>query len=183
MILCITVIYICNTAINAGTSWLAVPIWIIILPWLAISFGTFVNGKNKITAILLCGFTIFTATFFYSSLNNAPIRDFSNFDGFTKTYLPHYTVIISLLVISAALCGLTVLVAAKKIPTSVSVYLILAGVTILILSVITVSAIVDFVDLNGYGVDGTYTKIQVLSDILAFVSIAILVRRSVLPPL
>ena len=55
------------------------------------------------------------------------------------------------------------------------------GLTTLILSGLTVSAIMDFVDLNGIGVNPAYSVLQVPTLLMTLLGLAFLVRRQIKP--
>jgi preprotein translocase subunit SecF len=52
-----------------------------------------------------------------------------------------------------------------------------ANMTVIVVSVLTVSSIVDYVDLNGYGVSGKFTILLLLGLIVTFVSLALIAKR------
>jgi uncharacterized membrane protein len=52
-------------------------------------------------------------------------------------------------------------------------------VTILILSLLTVSAMIDYVDLNGLGVDAKFTILILFTLLMNLILLAILARRCI----
>ena len=132
--------------------------------------------KNKIGSVLLCGFLIFMTTHYYSALNQAPTRAMGA-AGFPREYLPHYTIILVMFVVSIALVTISFLIQNRKISGDRVFLLATLSATVIILSVLTVSSIVDYVDLNGLGVDGRFTILILLSLLMNGVSLALLARR------
>lgn len=166
----------CNLAINEGLAWSILPVNIIAFVWLAMMLGVFVMEKNKIAALLLCGFFIFITTFYYSSLNQTPTRDISAFNGFQKDYIPHYTIILVMFIASIALAVISFLIQ-KKTSDDKSFLLATISITIIILSVPTVSSIMNYVDINGLGVNPKFTILLLLTVLINFVSLAQNARR------
>lgn len=121
--------------------------------------GVLGMGKNKIASLLLCGFFIFIITFYYSSLKT-PSRDISTygvFNGFRDVYLPHYTVILVMFIVSIALTVVSFWIQNKKTSGDTVFLFVAVSITIIILSVLTVPSIVDYVDINGLGVNPKFT--------------------------
>lgn len=176
ILLCILIYIGCYAAINAGTSWCILPIRIIVFIWLTVLFVAFVMKKNKITSLLLCGLFIFITTFYYSILNQAPIRDSSTFNGFTNDYLPHYTVILIMSIISIALVVLSFWIKNKKITGDKFFLLVIVNITIIMLSALTEPAMVDYVDINGFGIDGKFSILLLLTPLVSCASLALLVK-------
>lgn len=176
ILLCILIYIGCYAAINAGTSWCILPIRIIVFIWLTVLFVAFVMKKNKITSLLLCGLFIFITTFYYSILNQAPIRDSSTFNGFTNDYLPHYTVILIMSIISIALVVLSFWIKNKKITGDKFFLLVIVNITIIMLSALTEPAMIDYVDINGFGIDGKFSILLLLTPLVSCASLALLVK-------
>ena len=138
----------CNTVIEKGLAWSLIPLNITVFIWLAAISGTFIMGKNKVGSLLLCGFCIFLITFYYSALNQTPARDISSFNGFPKDHIPHYNIILVMFCLSALLAAAVFLTRNKQGSGSTVFLLITGSITLMILSLLTVSAIMDYVDLN-----------------------------------
>jgi transcriptional regulator with XRE-family HTH domain len=170
----------CNLAIDGGLRWVVLPVSIIAFVWVAVMSGVFVMGKNKIASLLLCGFSVFITTFYYSSLNQATTRDisaFGVFNGFQRAYIPHYTIILIMFIVSIALAVVFFLIQNKKTSGDKLFLLVTISITIIILSVLTVSSIVDYVDINGLGVNPKFTILILLTVLINCVSLALLARR------
>ncbi|MBC7119995.1 MAG: hypothetical protein H5T33_00200 [Candidatus Methanosuratus sp.] len=169
-----------NLAIDGGLAWSVLPVNIIGVAWIIVMLGVFVTGKNKIASLLLCGFFIFITTFYYSSLNQATTRDISTygaFNGFTMEYIPHYTIILVMLIVSIVLAAVSFRIQKKEISGD-KVFLIAAvSITIIILSVLTLPSIMDYVDIHGLGVNPTFTILSLLTFLMNCVSLAMLAKR------
>jgi transcriptional regulator with XRE-family HTH domain len=176
-LLCLFIIIGCNTAIEKGFSTIAPPLSITFFIWLVLILGAFIVGKNKISAVLFCGLLIYITTFFYALLNATPERVLTTFNGFPKNYIPHYTLILVMFVSSVIL--LVIAVGIKKAFSDKSFLPIILGLTIIILSVVTVSAIMDYVDLNALGVDWRFTVLLLLTFLMSCISLAFWLRHQI----
>ena len=177
IIFSVAIVSLSELAINMGSSWMVIPAHIIFFVWLAVALGMFIMRKNKILTLLLCGFSIFVAIFFYSSMNEVPTRDFSNFDGFTMTYLPQYTVVLILFIISVALGVGTILAKSKSLWDKILFPLTATGITTILLLGMTIQSIVAYVDLNGYGVNPKFTILILLAILINCISLALVARK------
>lgn len=170
----------CNLAIDRGLAWSLLPVRIIGLAWIIVMLGAFAMGKNKIGSLLLCGLVIFITTFYYSSMNQAATRNinaYGVFNGFTMEYIPHYTIILVMFIVSIAVAVISFWIQNKKI-SSDKVFLLTTGsITIIILSVLTGSSIMDYVDINGLGVNPTFTILLLLTFLMNCVSLTMLAIR------
>ena len=160
----------CNSAIEGGLTWAVLPLNIMAFVWLAVMLGVFVMGKSKIASLLLCGFIIFIITFYYSSLNQAQ-------NGFQNAYIPHYNIILVMFIVSIAVAVISFLIQNKKTSGDKLFLLVTVRVTIIILSVLTVPSIMDYVDINGLGVNPTFTIFLLLTFLMNCVSLALSARR------
>jgi len=176
-LLCLFIIIGCNTAIEKGFSTIAPPLSITFIIWLVAILGAFIIGKNKMSSALFCGMSIYMTTFFYASLNATPGRVLTTFNGFPKNFIPHYTLILVMFASSVVL--LVISVGSKKAFSDKSFLLVTSGLTIIILSVVTVSAIMDYVDLNALGVDGRFTVLLLLAFLMSCISLALWLRQQV----
>ena len=176
-ILCILILIACNSAIDRGLAWSILPLNITAFIWLVVMVGVFVIGKNKLASLLLCGFIIFITTFYYSSLNQTPTRDISTFNGFSKSYLPHYTVILVMFIVSIALAAFFFWTQSKKIFGDKLFFLVVVSITIIILSLLTVPSIMDYVDINGLGANPKFTILTLLTLLINYVLLALLAKR------
>ncbi len=170
----------CNLAIDKGLAWSMLPAGVVGGAWIIATLGVFVVGKNKIASLLLCGLFIFVTTFYYSSLNQATARDISAygaFDGFQKAYIPHYTIILLLFMVSIIVAGASFSIQNKKISGDTGFVLVAASITVIILTEITLPAIMDYVDIHGLGVNPTFTVLSLLTFLMNCVSLAMLARR------
>ena len=170
----------CSLAIDGGLAWSVLPVRIIGLAWIIVMLGAFAMGKNKIGSLLLCGLVIFITTFYYSSMNQAATRNinaYGVFNGFTMEYIPHYTIILVMFIVSIAVAVISFWIQNKKI-SSDKVFLLTTGsITIIILSVLTGSSIMDYVDINGLGVNPTFTILLLLTFLMNCVSLTMLAIR------
>lgn len=170
----------CNLAIDGGVAWFVLPVSIIGLTWIIVMLGVFVMGKNKIGSLLLCGLVIFITTFYYSSMNQAATRDinaYGVFNGFTMEYIPHYTIILVMFIVSIAVAVISFWIQNKKISGDKVFLLTTGSITIIILSVLTVPSIMDYVDINGLGVNPTFTILLLLTFLMNCVSLTMLAIR------
>jgi hypothetical protein len=170
----------CIMALNRGLTWSILPLGITTFVWLAMMLGFFVLGKNKISSLLLCGFIIFLTTFYYSSLNQAQTRDIGTygvFNGFQNAYIPHYTIILLMFIVSIVLTVISLLMRNKEISGGISFLLVAGNLTIMILSVLTIPAIMDYVDIQGLGVNPKFTILLLLTFLMNCVSLALLAKR------
>ena len=169
----------CNWAIDSGlAAWSILPLRITVFIWLAVMFGVFVMGKNKIASLLLCGFLIYIITFYYSSLNQATTRDISAygvFNGFQNAYIPHYTIILVMFIVSIAVAVISFLI--QKISDDKVFLLVAVSITIMILSELTLQSMVDYVDINSLGVNPKFTIPSILTFLMNCVSLAMLAKR------
>jgi transcriptional regulator with XRE-family HTH domain len=164
---------------QVGLAWSILPLGITEFVWLTVILGVFVMGKNKITSLLLCGFFIFITTVYYSSLKT-PTRDistFGGFNGFQNDYIPHYTIILIMFIVSIALATVSFLIQNKKTSGDNVFLLVAVNITIVILSVLTESSIMDYVDINGLGVNPKFTILMLLMVLINYVSLALMARR------
>jgi hypothetical protein len=142
--------------------------------------GAFVIEKNKIASLLLCGLFIYITTFYYSSLNQAATRDISAygvFNGFQSVYIPHYTIILVMFIVSIAVVVISFLIQNKKISSDKVFLLVTISITIIILSLLTDSSIIDYVDINGLGVNPKFTILSILTFLMNCVSLAMWAKR------
>ncbi len=174
---CLFIIIGCITAIESGFAQIAPPLSITFIIWLVAILGAFILGKNKMSSALFCGMSIYMTTFFYASLNATPGRVLTTFNGFPKNYIPHYTLILVMFVSSFVL--LVIAVRSKKAFSDKSFLLVALSLTIIILSVVTVSAIMDYVDLNALGVDGRFTVLLLLAFLMNCISLAFWLRHQI----
>lgn len=182
-LLSMLIIIACNSAIDRGLAWSILPLRLTALIWLVAMFGAFVMGKNKMASVLLCGFFIYITTFYYSSLNQATTRDISTygvFNGFQNAYIPHYTIILILLSLSIVLLAISFWFQNKKNSGDKTFLFITINITIIILSVLTDASIMDYVDINGLGVNPTFTIISILTFLMNGVSLAVLAKHYLL---
>jgi transcriptional regulator with XRE-family HTH domain len=179
-LLVVLIIIGCNLAIDKGLAWSILPLRIAVFIWLAVIFGVFVIGKNKIASLLLCGFIIFIITFYYSSLNQATTRDigaYGIFHGFTMDYIPHYTIISVMFIVSIAVGVISLWIQNKKISSDKVFLLAAVSITIIILSILTESSIMDYVDINGLGVDWKFSILIEPIIVINCVSLVLLAKR------
>lgn len=168
----------CNAAIEGSLAWVVLPLGITTTILVLATLGAFVAEKKKIGALLLCGFLIYLTTNYYSALNKSPARIASAAGGnFPKVYLPHYTIVIALFVVSITLIVVTFWIRNKNHAGDIPFLLTAVSVTILILSPLTVSAIIDYVDLNGLGVDARFTILTLLTILINLILLAVLARQ------
>ncbi len=171
----------CSWAIDSGlAAWSFLPLRITVFIWLTVMLVVFSMGKNKIASLLLCGFFIYITTFYYSSLKQATTRDISAygvFNGFQKAYIPHYTIILVMLIVSIAVVVISFLIQSKKTSGDKIFLLVAVSITIIILSVLTDSSIIDYVDINGLGVNPKFTILSLLTFLMNYISLALLAKR------
>ncbi|OPX92050.1 MAG: transcriptional repressor DicA [Pelotomaculum sp. PtaB.Bin104] len=179
-LLSVLILIACISAIDSGMRWSILPLRITVFIWLAVMFGVFVMGKNKIASLLLCGFFIYIITLYYSSLNQATTRDISAygvFNGFQNAYIPHYTIILVMFIVSIAVAVISFLIQNQKISDDKVFLLVAVSITIMILSELTLQSMVDYVDINGLGVNPKFTISSILTFLMNCVSLAMLAKR------
>jgi transcriptional regulator with XRE-family HTH domain len=164
----------CNLAIDRGLKWVVLPVSITVFIWLAAILGVFVTGRNRIGSLLICGFFIYITTFYYSSLNQAPVRDIETFNGFPKDYIPHYTIILVMFLVSIVLAVISFLMQKKRIPCDKIFLIVAVSITVILLSILTMSSIMDYVDINFLSVDERFTILMLLTILINFVSLTLL---------
>jgi len=170
----------CIMALNSGLTWSILPVNITTFVWLTVMSGAFILGKNKIGSLLLCGFIIFLTTFYYSSLNQAQTRDIGTygvFNGFQNAYIPHYTIILLMFIVSIVLTVISLLIRNKETSGDILFLLVVGNITIMILSVLTLPSIMDYVDIHGLGVNPKFTILSLLTLLMNCVSLAMLAKR------
>lgn len=170
----------CNLAIDGGLAWSVLPVRIIGLAWIIVMLGVFAMGKNKIGSLLLCGLVVFITTFYYSSMNQATTRSinaYGLFNGFTMEYIPHYTIILVMFIVSIAVAVISFWIQNKKMSDDKVFLLTIASITIIILTVLTGPSIIDYVDINGLGVNPTFTILLLLTFLMNCVSLTMLAIR------
>ena len=180
LLVCGLVYITAQRTVESAANWIAFPTGLINAIWLIALAGTFAWRKNKLATVLLSGFLIYTTTSYYSNLNQESLQRTiiqTTPPSWPKLFIPHYAVIIALLVISVALIVTTFLIQKKAVSNDLVVLLVGVGLTILILSPLTVSAIMDYVDLNGLGVNPLYTVMLLATNLMTLLSLAMLVRR------
>ena len=167
----------CNSVIEKGLTWSLIPLNITVFIWLLGISGAFIMGKNKVGSLLLCGFCVFITTFYYSALNQTPVRDISSFNGFPKAFIPHYNIILLMIIVSSIL-AVFVFLTRKEKSTGDKLFSLMAGsITLMILSLLTISAIMDYVDLNFLGVDQRFTILILLTILINMVLLVLLVKK------
>ncbi|OPY62009.1 MAG: helix-turn-helix protein [Pelotomaculum sp. PtaU1.Bin065] len=179
-LLSVLILIACISAIDGGLAWHLLPLRITVFIWLAVMLGVFVMGKNKIASLLLCVFFIYIITFYYSSLNQATTRDISAygvFNGFQNAYLPHYTIILVVFIVSIAVVVISFWIQNRKISDDKVFLLVAVNITIMILSELTLQSMVDYVDSNGLGINPKFTILSILTFLMNCVSLAMLAKR------
>ena len=179
-LLVVLIIISCSSAINGGLVWSVLPVNIVGVVWIIVMLGVFVMGKNKIASLLLCGLVIFITTFYYSSLNQAATRNinaYGAFNGFTIEYIPHYTIILVMFIVSIAVAAVSFRIQNKKISGDKAFLLAAVSITIIIVSVLTGPAIMDYVDIHGLGVKPMFTILSMLTFLMNCVALALLSKR------
>jgi transcriptional regulator with XRE-family HTH domain len=169
------ILFVCNLAIEGGTGWAMLPQGIVFFIWLAVILCAYILGKKRISSTLFCSSLIYFSTFYYSSLNETPTREIFAFNGFPKDYIPHYTIIIVTFIASVVL--LIFSFRYKKNHADKAFHLASASITMMIISILTISAIMDYADINYLGVDGKFTILLLLSVIMNSISLAIITKR------
>ena len=174
------ILFLSSKAIDLGLSWVLIPVSIIAPLWLISIIGTFVMNKNKIASSLFCGALIFSATYYFASLNQATTRDiakYGEFNGFQSAYIPHYTIIISMLLVSMVIVLISSGIFKKTISGNAKFLLGATSITLIIIAILTVSSIMDYVDIHGLGVNPTYTILLLLTCLINCISVTILVKQ------
>jgi transcriptional regulator with XRE-family HTH domain len=180
LLVCGLVYITAQKAVENAAGWAVFPAGLINIIWLIALAGTFAWRKNKLATVILCGFLIYTTTSFYSNLNLDSLQRtiiHTTPPSWPKLFIPHYAVIIALLVLSLGLMVASFLIQKKAVSNDLVVLFVGLGLTILILSPLTVSAIMDYVDLNGLGVNPRYTIMLLATNLMTLLSLAMLVRR------
>jgi transcriptional regulator with XRE-family HTH domain len=174
------VLNVSQKAIESGTGLMIFPNGLTGLIWLVVMAGAFALGKNKIATVLLCGFLVAVTTHAYTILNqdslNSPIIDVAAM-GTRTPFIPHYAVIIALLVLSLALVVASFLIQKKTVSVDLIVLFAGLGLTIFILLRLTLYVTMDFVDLNGLGVNPRYSVLMLPTFLMTLFSLALLARR------
>ncbi|HBC95136.1 MAG TPA: hypothetical protein DCZ10_20150 [Pelotomaculum sp.] len=179
-LLSVLILIACISAIDGGLAWHLLPLRTTVFIWLAVMLGVFVMGKSKIASLLLCGFFIYIITFYYSSLNLATTRDISVygvFNGFQNAYLPHYTIVLVMFIVSIAVVVISFWIQNKKISDDKVFLFVAVNITIMILSELTLQSMVDYVDINGLGINPKFTILSILTFLMNCVSLAMLAKR------
>jgi len=174
-LLVILFVICCNLAIGSGLGWAIIPLKITFFIWLALILGTFIMRKNRISSTLLCSSLIYFSTYYYSALNETQSGVVSHYNGFPKAYLPHYTIILIMFIVSLVLIVISLL---KKNKSADATFLLATvSITNIILSLLTVPSIMDYVDINALGVDGRFTFLLMLNVVINSVLLALFARR------
>jgi hypothetical protein len=177
-LLSVLIFIVCDAAVESGLGWAITPLGITTTILVLATLGAYVTGKNKIGALLLCGTVLYLTTHYYSALNASPAQ-VATAGSFSKVYLPHYTIEIVLFITSIALIVTALWARNKNHAGDILFSLAAASVTILILSLLTVSAMIDYVDLNGLGVDAKFTILILFTLLMNLILLAILARRCI----
>jgi hypothetical protein len=176
------VLNVSQNAIENGTGLMIFPNGLTGLIWLVAMAVTFAFGKNKLATVLLCGFLVAVTTHSYAILNqdslNGPIIDISAI-GTRTPFIPHYAVIIALLVLSLALLVASFLIQKRTVSVDLVVLFAGLGLTIFIILRLTLYATMDFVDLNGLGVNPHYSVLMLPTFLMTLFSLALLARRQI----
>jgi transcriptional regulator with XRE-family HTH domain len=152
-----------SAILQTGLAGFALPVGLTAAVWLAALTGAFAWRKNRVGALLLAGLLIYATTYFYATLNQPPVSAEHFSPGFPRLYLPHYTVILALFTGSIALA---VAAFRTRAPSGERNFLLATlSLTAVILSILSVPAIMEYVDLHGLGVDARFT-ILLLATIL-----------------
>ena len=179
LLVCVLIYMGSQWIIETGTDWVLLPASLINIVLLVALAGAFVIGKNKIATLILCGLLVYFTTSFFSGLNQNSLNQIINTAelGSRTPFIPHYAVIIVLLTLSLAVMVITFLIQNKSVSTDLIVLLTGLGFTTLIISPLTVSAIMDYVDLNGLGVDPHYPILLLPTVAMTVISLAMLGKR------
>lgn len=182
LLLAMFVYRVSQRAIESGSDWMIFPVGLTGFIWLVVLAGVFALGKNKLATVLLCGFLIAVTTHIYTLLNQESLNNPASGSvatGFPTLFIPHYAVIITLLILSVAILVTSFLIQKKTVSTDLVFLLAGLDLTILILSALTVSAIMDYVDLYGLGVNPRYSVLQLPTFLMTLLSLAMLARRQI----
>ena len=179
LLVCMLIYIAGQKAIESAAGWAIFPEYLISSIWLAALAGAFILGKNKIAAVILCSFLVYITATFYADLNRESLNRIITevaAPGSRTPFIPHYAVIIALLILSLAVMVTVFLIRKKAVSTDLVVLLAGLGLMTLILSPLTVSAIMDYVDLNGLGVDPHYSVLQLPTGLMTVISLAMLAK-------
>lgn len=178
----VLVLVLSQKAIENGTGLMIFPSGLTGLIWLVVMAGAFAFGKNKIATVLLCGFLVALTTHIYTILNqdsiNNPIINPVPME-FRTPFIPHYAVIIILLILSCAVLVMSFLIQRKAISGDLVFLLAGLGLTSLIILQTTLYAIMDYVDLNGLGVNPRYSVLMLPTFLMTLLSLTMLARRQI----
>jgi hypothetical protein len=157
------------------------PIGQTVLIWLVVLAGVFAFRKNKLATVLLYGLLLTGTNHIYIILNQESLNNLTGDAAtmeFPTLFISQYAVIITLLILSAAILVTSFLIQKK---TVLDFVFLLAGLdqTILILSALTTSAIMDYVNLYGLGVNARYSVFQLPTFLMTLLSLAMLTRRQI----
>ena len=180
LLVCGLVYITAQRAVESAAGWAVFPAGLINAIWLIVLAGAFAWRKNKLATVLLCGFLIYTTTSIYANLNQDSLQRtivHTTPPSWPRLFIPHYAVIIALLVLSLALMVIAFLIQKRAVSNDLVILFGGLSLTILILSPLTVSAIMDYVDLNGLGVDPRYTMMLLATNLMTVLTLAMLVRR------
>ena len=157
-----------------GLKWLILPANIVIFLWLAVTAAVFAFGKNKIATVLFCGLLVYITTYTYTALNET-----SHMLSFRSRvpFIPHYGVIIALLILALAGLVTSILIRKKPVSSDITFLIGTGSLTSIILVMVTISAIMDFVDLHGLGVNPMYTILMLLTVLTDLVTLALLAKH------
>jgi len=182
LLVSVLVLVFSQKAIENGTGSMIFPSSLTGIVWLLAMASVFAFGKNKIATVLLCGFCVAVITYIYSVLNqdslDNPVMNPAP-AGFRTPFIPHYAVIIILLILSSAVLVAAFLIQKKAASGDLVFLLAGLGLTSLITLQITLSAIMDYVDLNGLGVNPRYSVLMLPTFLIALLSLTMLARRQI----
>ncbi|MBG0788399.1 MAG: helix-turn-helix transcriptional regulator [Anaerolineaceae bacterium] len=182
LLVSVLVLFLSQKAIESGVGLMIFPIGLTGLIWLVAMASAFAFGKNKIATGLLCGFLIAVTTHIYTILNqdslNNPVMNPVPTE-FRTPFIPHYAVILTLLALSCAVLVASFLIQKKAASGDLVFLLAGLGLTSLIILQITLSAIMDYVDLNGLGVNPHYSVLILPTFLMTLLSLTMLAKRQI----
>jgi len=170
----LTSFYLAN---GESLSWSILPVNIVIFVWLIAIFGTFAIEKNKIAYSLLCSLFIFITAYYYSNLNKTLPINSDTFIDFPINYIPHYNIILVFLIVSIGILAYSFYIQNKNISGDKVFLIVAANITIIILSLLTVSSMMDYVDIKGLGINEVFTVFLLLTFLLNNISLVFLAKH------
>ena len=165
--------------IKPNTPILLLPIGLITIVGVLAVAITYIFNKHIATTAVICGMAMCGTIHYYSTLPEPTAELVRILALFPKGYLPHYTVVFAAMLITVGLLLLLVITIKRPLTQKQCISIGIVGFSLVIISILTIGAIMDYTDfyVPGVGVDPRVTITLLLMPVLNCATLAVLARR------